>query len=225
MELERQVAEIVDRAFDEYRQMEKNRMPPWSKIELRLSKELEPVLREIRDNALTELVREFGDLEQVLEAEGDTQEKKGILKGVARFFGGLGKRVKQLAKDIAATSRRRWRALTRPFKKKEVEKWRDQNLGKRRVELIAATEVTMAHSDGEMKAVEYLARTQGILLEGFWRIAAGDACPLCHSVNGTPRNVWSVPYPLGPPSPHPSCRCWIEWVRKGEATLGFEQLG
>lgn len=42
-------------------------------------------------------------------------------------------------------------------------------------------------------------------------------CELCEPLNDTPRSVWSIVYPEGPPQPHVGCVCVIEYAfERGE---------
>jgi SPP1 gp7 family putative phage head morphogenesis protein len=84
----------------------------------------------------------------------------------------------------------------------------------RRARLIAQTEVTRAHAEGQLDAFEKLGVEElGALIE--WSTAGdGRVCPKCNSMNGkryTPQEARGL-IPL-----HPGCRCaWIPYVDIGD---------
>lgn len=48
------------------------------------------------------------------------------------------------------------------------------------------------------------------------RYGKSRVCPICGPLHGRPRDEWAVLYPLGPPGPHPGCRCWIDYEVPGK---------
>lgn len=82
-----------------------------------------------------------------------------------------------------------------------------------RAEGIAVTEVTRTITAAEGSAYGLGRKAAGLQgdQDGIWRIERG-ACPVCVELDGTHRDVWSIPFPSGPPSPHPHCQCWIDWL-------------
>lgn len=78
-------------------------------------------------------------------------------------------------------------------------------------ERLAGTETTRAAvAGGEFSAGVFRA-TKGRSALAIWRNEK-KPCPVCKAMNGLERRIWTLYFPLGPPSPHPNCRCWIDYV-------------
>lgn len=84
--------------------------------------------------------------------------------------------------------------------------------GPKRMSRVAITETTGAiHTAAE----EAIAATVGLSDEDIWHTSEMEnVCTKCKPLNNKPRRVWAIDYPLGPPSPHPECNCWIEYVNQ-----------
>lgn len=92
----------------------------------------------------------------------------------------------------------------------DVEQSLESSLGKKRAERIAVTETTMAQHAGGEQATGVLGTQSD---QDRWITERDDlVCPICGPLDGTPRRVWGQRYPAGPPSPHPNCRCYIQYV-------------
>lgn len=83
--------------------------------------------------------------------------------------------------------------------------------GPDRAEGIAITEGTNAITAGSESAV---GQSGGLSEDDFW-ITEDDAkvCPICAPLHETPRPVWRLKFPSGPPA-HPRCRCYIRYAKK-----------
>ncbi len=82
--------------------------------------------------------------------------------------------------------------------------------GETRAEAMAVTSVTEANTRGERDVVRRYELVTGLTVVGFWVCESG-ACPICEALDGEPEEVWREEFPEGPPSPHPNCRCTIDW--------------
>lgn len=122
----------------------------------------------------------------------------------------LSGRPKRLGQMLAKTSRGRWNELRTQPTRAELEQWVEDNLTLERGEMVAATEITLANTDGEFRGRDILQRL-GVGLRGIWR-AEPDRCDVCGAVDGTDEMVWRRYFPSGPPEPHTKCRCHIHWV-------------
>jgi len=120
------------------------------------------------------------------------------------------KRPTKLGQLLAKTSRNRWRELREQPTRQELEQWVEDNLSLERALAVSATEITMANTNGEFRARDIL-RNLGVRLRGIWRAEPG-ACEVCGDLNGSPEVIWIRYFPGGPPDPHTSCRCHIDWV-------------
>ena len=83
--------------------------------------------------------------------------------------------------------------------------------GPERVAFAAENETTIARHAGSEAAID---ETVGLSDEDIW-LAEPGACVICKPLNGKPRTYWERFFPDGPPSPHPGCRCNIEYANAG----------
>lgn len=81
----------------------------------------------------------------------------------------------------------------------------DAVFGEDRATKIAATETTAAQT-----AAGEAVRPHGPN-DVWWTEGDEAVCPKCSPLHKQPRAVWESVYPEGPPSPHPACRCWIQY--------------
>lgn len=74
------------------------------------------------------------------------------------------------------------------------------------------TETTAANTAGELFYRDEFESELGIELIGTWHTEGdGHVCELCSPLDETTNDEWEQEYPMGPPQPHPQCRCWITW--------------
>jgi len=117
----------------------------------------------------------------------------------------------ELGDMVAKTSSDRWRSLPENPSREDLQRWVERNLGRDRAEMVAATEITDAQTRGE-SAARTILDLAGLSLKAIW-VTERNPCPVCKSLNGTDESVWANFFPLGPPSPHPGCRCHLRYVR------------
>lgn len=122
-----------------------------------------------------------------------------------------GKRHRKLGKEVAKTSRERWRELPADPTPEELDDWIETNLGADRADLIAATEVTGATTAGE-RAARVILENMGLKMVAIWS-AERNACDVCAGLHGHSESTWALQFPDGPPSPHPNCRCWLHYIQ------------
>lgn len=83
-------------------------------------------------------------------------------------------------------------------------------LGPERAEALAVNETTVAQTRGGEAAI---IATVGISDEDEWKtnphLSQTGPCPICKPLDGTPRTVWALKFPDGPPAPHIGCVCEI----------------
>lgn len=190
--LEKRLAAILRKALKQYRTADHNRQPPWQSIIREATEPLDKLLDSIRLQAARRVIGRFGSSLP----SPDWRPSSGGRAG-------------ELLRDLIAKSRERWFALKRPLDHDDVIQWRKRELGEVRIKMIAITEVTRAHTEGE-EAAEMLLSTTGIRLEKIW-IARPDACELCRPLNGTRERTWRRRAPAGPPL-HPRCNCHLKHV-------------
>jgi len=77
--------------------------------------------------------------------------------------------------------------------------------GPDRVARAAENETVIARHRGSETAIE---ETVGLSLDDKWE-NGGPACPVCLRMQGKPRSYWRRFFPMGPPTPHPGCDCYI----------------
>lgn len=84
--------------------------------------------------------------------------------------------------------------------------------GKRRAQMIAATEITRAYGQAA-HIVQDEMRQRGITTREQWITWRDDrVCPICAPLHNTYEDVWKASVPYGPPA-HVNCRCWLALVR------------
>lgn len=193
---EQEVRRAFKRTFLKFRKAAHNRQPPYAKMRTKLMKEVAPLLTKVKRMAAQNIFKKF--------AKGiDTSSFK--LESHDEFTASL-------IEDLFDRSRQRWAAMKKPRKREEVLKWRKENLGDQRAAIIATTEVTRAQQFGEDAALAWLQRNSTKRIESYWRVEM-NPCPLCEAMRDQPSTYWRQFYPLGPPSPHPVCRCSTEQVQ------------
>lgn len=191
----------VKRAYKPFRKSDKNRQPAWGRMKKQMLADIQPLYDK-----------------QVLDAARGMMAKHAKVPPPPGWRPPPDTRVEDMIDDMIAVSKRKWKELKRPLKRKDVLEWRKRWLGNGRAERIAATEVTTAHQRGEDAAWKYLRDEQGVLLEGIWRTEI-NPCPLCQAMKDKPAAFWRQYYPLGPPQPHVSCRCYVDHFSKTDAAL------
>jgi hypothetical protein len=183
----------VARVFKDYSQPG-TKMPAWGMVKSDLVSAVMPVMQKIQTEAIRAMFAKWGDGPAPAAAKPEALE-----------------RAQQMAEDLAAVSIRRWKKLGTPPSPQQALEWYAQNFGKDRIKNIAITEVTLAHQTGEDIAWRWLKKA-GVKLEGIWRCES-NPCKHCKRMNGKKSKYWRRFFPAGPPSPHPSCQCWIEHIR------------
>lgn len=184
----------VNKVFKEYANSPGRKMPPWGQVKSEITSAVLPIMQRIQLEAIRAMFSKFGDGPSPPEAKPEALD-----------------RATQLAEDLASVSIGRWKKLgVNPGPDKAIA-WYEQNFGKDRAKTIAISEVTMAHQTGEDIAWRWLKKA-GVKLDGIWRCEA-NPCKHCKRMNGKRSKYWRRFFPAGPPSPHPSCQCWIEHVR------------
>ncbi|MCR9295568.1 MAG: phage head morphogenesis protein, partial [bacterium] len=73
---------------------------------------------------------------------------------------------------------------------------------------IATTELSKLQSSAEMDAERDIVSYSTTRVVAVWRTEPGS-CDQCSPMDG--RTDWRLFFPDGPGSPHPNCRCWLEW--------------
>lgn len=116
----------------------------------------------------------------------------------------MGKWSRELG-DMIATTTARW-----------VED--DNNPGRafsrERAELISITEITRSRTAGQLAASSIL-EDLDILLDALWKTSDDElVCEICGPLHKTNEKFWSNIFPLGPPQPHPRCRCSLSWEER-----------
>ncbi|MFH1605124.1 MAG: phage minor head protein [Pseudomonadota bacterium] len=87
----------------------------------------------------------------------------------------------------------------------------DAVFGQKRVEMIAATEITRAISAAEAWVLLFWTDAGFEVRERIWHTEQdGLVCPVCRPLNRTSETVWRATAPAGPPA-HPNCRCWLDY--------------
>lgn len=172
------------------------RMPGWKAIRKGIIEATEKTINQIQTDAIRGMYSAYGD-----------GPAPADLKGNARA------RAEALADDLIAVNKRRWKASGPRRSQEDVDKWWAKWFGSERAQLIAQTETTIAHQAGEDAAWSRMEADGVATLEGYWRCER-NACEFCLLVKDMPSKKWRKVYPAGPPSPHPSCQCWIEHKRK-----------
>jgi len=89
----------------------------------------------------------------------------------------------------------------------DLEKMLQPAFGESRASTIAVTETTRAYSEAVNRQQAMLANS-GIEMRRVWQTNNDSiVCPICGPLNGLPEEDWRDVFPLGPPQPHPNCRC------------------
>jgi hypothetical protein len=99
--------------------------------------------------------------------------------------------------------------LPEPITAGEVSDSTLDALGPDRVALLAENETTVAQHQGAETAV---AETVGLSPDDVWVNTGSNICPTCEGLNGTVRSFWERFFPDGPPTPHPRCKCYVEYA-------------
>ena len=94
--------------------------------------------------------------------------------------------------------------------REELDHLLDVTFGPHRVETIAIDETTAAQFSGGESGVD---ATVGLSDDDRWRCdwRYDNVCEICSPLDDQRRSVWSEHFPEGPPTPHPRCRCWIQY--------------
>lgn len=189
------------KVFKPRRQSESRRQPGWVSVQRDVFKAVDKVLGQAQVDAARNLAAQIGDLPLPPSFKVDSLQSA------------------DLSADLVRVSRQRWEHLPRVRGRIEDEAlagFKEKNFGEGRISLIATTEITRAHTIGEIAAREWL-REQGVEIVGIWHVekncSKSGPCRACKDQDGKDDSVWSRFYPKGPPSPHPGCCCWIEWIR------------
>lgn len=187
---ELKIAAIVRKGFKPQRKKPNRRQPRYAEIRDAVFDDLEKMLDWVRLDAARNLIVKYGKNP----APPDWKPPSG--------------RAKDLLSDLEQTSRRAWKKLKRPLTDESVAEWRAKYLGEDRIKTIAETELALAHQQGEDAALDIL-KKQGVYLEGIWKCEP-NCCDACEACRDKPERFWRKRFPSGPPSPHPSCKCYIE---------------
>lgn len=183
----------VNRVFRDYARSDSPRMPAWGDVKADLIREVLPVMYRVQLEAIRAMFARYGD------GPAPPEAKPLALERATAF-----------ANDLASVSIRRWKALGKKATAAEKADWYKQNFGRDRAKVIAITETTFAHQQGEEIALRYLRKKRKKKLVGIWRAEPGR-CKFCAKMDGKPEKYWRRYYPKGPPSPHPHCQCHIEY--------------
>jgi hypothetical protein len=99
----------------------------------------------------------------------------------------------------------------------------DVPFGRARAEGAAITETTAANSAGERRVVSAI-RDTGADVDGVWKTERDTkVCRVCRNLQGKGEDVWTVPFPEGPPA-HPRCRCWVDYGSGVKFRSGIPRL-
>ncbi len=77
-------------------------------------------------------------------------------------------------------------------------------------EAVGVSEVTAAHTEGEQIGRKQLEKQTEQVVVARWNCEPG-ACDECRALDGSWEHQWPDKYRDGPPSPHPGCRCWLNY--------------
>ncbi len=201
--LEVELYRTINAFFKPYLQRESMRAPGWKKLEDDIAKSIRPMLHKVRQQAAEGVYKEFGEGEQVPK----------------NLFSRAADRAGDLAADLVQVTKRRWTELKaqyaklgKPVSKTAIAEWKRKNFGRKRAKVIAVTELSFAHIEGELRAARRLGLT------GTW-VTERRPCKRCAAMSGKPEKVWRKIYPKGPGTVHPACRCRANWKRKAEAVF------
>ncbi len=119
------------------------------------------------------------------------------------------------ARGYAATLGREIADSTRDMIVIQADDGQDGNIdaifGRKRAEMVAATEVTRAISVAEAWLLLFWSDAGFETGERIWHTEEdGKVCPVCRPLNRTPEAIWVGTAPAGPPA-HPNCRCWLDY--------------
>jgi len=79
-----------------------------------------------------------------------------------------------------------------------------------RAKSIAVTETTIAHTAGEVAAINS-AKQQHPTIMAYWQTSEDErVCRMCMPLNDQPEYIWAHRLPMGPPA-HVNCRCFLDW--------------
>jgi hypothetical protein len=196
--LEATLKRVVNKAFRPHRKSKTRRMPPWAKIRDALYKDLHPKIERVRIEAARAFAAAHGD---------------GPLP--ADFELTPDNRVANLVADMVDWSRSEWLSMKKPRTKADILAWRKKHLGTERAARIAATELTMAQSKGELQALKHYREQGANQVQGIWNTVE-DACAICSPLHRKPENVWRATFPGGPPG-HVNCRCYLTYEKPGKS--------
>lgn len=102
---------------------------------------------------------------------------------------------------------------TEEIDRDELDELLDHTFGPKRIETVAIDETTTAqHAGGESGVSE----TVGLSEEDIWKCdwRHDNVCEVCSPLDDQPRSVWQEAFPQGPPTPHPRCRCYIQYAHE-----------
>ena len=112
--------------------------------------------------------------------------------------------------------------------RRETNAWRDlidTIFGKKRTEVISATETTRTVTKGEDAGRLIIETITGRRIVAIWMTEVQQfgtdppigppppygVCPICLPLHRKEENEWPIEYRAGPPSPHPNCRCYLDY--------------
>jgi len=117
----------------------------------------------------------------------------------------------ETGKDMVRTASDRWESYDEPPTTAEISEDTLSAFGPDRVARAAENETTVARHQGSEVAVE---ATTGLSDGDLWVNTGSNVCPVCRDLDGKPRSYWEKFFPGGPPDPHVSCKCYIEYVNE-----------
>lgn len=92
------------------------------------------------------------------------------------------------------------------------DRWReavDQWFGPENIARHVEDMFTEARHEGSEAGVN---ATVGKSEEDTWKNTGSNVCDICSELDNKPRTYWARRFPHGPPSPHPNCKCLIEYA-------------
>lgn len=123
---------------------------------------------------------------------------------------------------LAEVAAKEWQAkaldVTKTLTRQEVAGELLRKIGPQHAARTATTQTTAAQSAGGDHGIN---RTVGLSDDDVWRIhpelSMTGTCKICRPLDGRPRRIWSIDFPLGPPA-HANCNCEIVYANAGAGT-------
>lgn len=117
----------------------------------------------------------------------------------------------ETGKDIVRNASDRWESSEDPPSPDTISEDTLSAFGPDRVARAAENETTVARHQGSEVAVD---ATVGTSPDDVWVNTGSNICPVCRDLDGKPRSYWEKFFPGGPPDPHVSCKCYVEYANQ-----------